>query len=105
MASSMYSDVWPMNRSMISASVSGQPSSARNSASTRMAMRSLSTSTPSGSKLTSSNPVATRVAVLDRRVGGVEQLEDVVAPEGVQLGREGGRAQVEPELVAAAGVQ
>src|SRR5215211_2980736 len=112
----MYSDVWPMNRSMISASVSGQPSSAT----TRMAMRSLSTSTPSQSKMTSSKRSATRrsapqplgqegqparVAVLDRRVGGVEQLEDVLDPEGVELGREGGRAEVEPELVAAAGVE
>jgi hypothetical protein len=115
----MYSAVRPMNRSTISASVSGQPSSARYSASTRTARRSLSTSTPSQSKMTSSNgpstPVSSRaarpgrpgrsVAVLDPGVGGVEQLEDVLDPEGVQLGREGGRAQVEPELVAAAGVQ
>jgi hypothetical protein len=79
-------------------------------------MRSLSTSTPSQSKMTSSNGSATRsapeplgqegqalgVPVLDPGVGGVEQLEGVLDLEGVQLGRERGRTQVEPELVAAA---
>src|SRR4029453_14187907 len=81
---------------------------------------SLSTRTPSQSKMTSSKRSATpgsapealgqegqpaRVAVLDARVGGVEQLEDVLDLELVELAREGGRPEVEPELVAAAGVQ
>src|SRR5215204_5455341 len=115
----MNSVVRPMNRSMISASVRGQPSSARYSASIRTAMRSESTSTPSQSKMTSSNGPsmrsvpealgqegeAGRVAVLDPGVGGVEQLEDVLDPEAVELGRERGRAEVEPELVVAAGGQ
>jgi hypothetical protein len=44
----------PMNRSMTSSSVSGQPSSAPKATWTRAAMRSLSTSTPSQSNITSS---------------------------------------------------
>ena len=42
-----------MNRSMISPSLIGHPSSARTIASIRTAMRSVSTSTPSQSKITS----------------------------------------------------
>src|SRR6267142_4466552 len=49
----MYSSVRPMNRSTTSASVIDQPSSVSTATSIRTAMRSLSTSTPSQSKITS----------------------------------------------------
>src|SRR2546428_810566 len=49
----MYASVRPMNRSTTSASVIAQPSCASTATSTRTAMRSLSTSTPSQSKITS----------------------------------------------------
>src|SRR2546428_10798926 len=49
----MYASVRPMNRSTTSASVIAQPSCASTATSTRTAMRSLSTSTPSQSKMTS----------------------------------------------------
>src|SRR5215218_9173116 len=101
----MYSVVRPMNRSTIAASVRGQPSSARYSASTRTAMRSESTSTPSQSKMTSSNGPSMRSVPEALGQEGQAGRVAVLDPEGVELGRERGRAEVEPELVAAAGVQ
>jgi len=51
----MYAADRPTNRSTMSGSVSGHPSPERIFASVRIASRSLSTSTPSQSKMTRSN--------------------------------------------------
>jgi hypothetical protein len=77
----MNSCVRPRKRSTISASLRGQPSRAKTAASTRTARRSLSTSTPSESKITSLGlphsygPLACRAASFGGRAGHYERLD------------------------------
>src|SRR2546428_1502270 len=95
----MYASVRPMNRSTTSASVIGQPSSVSTATSIRTAMRSLSTKTPSQSKITSRMGVLTdaTLAVRDstsRRLGSVGGAQLPVVP-----GDDAGRREAEHDAL------
>src|SRR5438876_9536483 len=83
-----------MNRSTTSASVIGQPSSASTATSIRTAMRSVSTSTPSQSKITSEIGTLTWRPEVGRRPRSVRAAELSVIP-----GDDAGRREAEQDAL------